>query len=393
MSHRGNHVAISVKQDYLTSMSMESTNRIGSRLKAARERSGLTQQQLADAVGLRHRQTVASIESGERRLSASELIGIMPVLGVDLDYFTDPFRLVGEGQFSFRTSAGVEPQVLDRFEQRAGMWIATYRELSREEGHPPRWLGYKLNLSADSSFEDAQAAGEAAVEAWGLGPRPAERLRSVMEDRLHVLVLHVDMPPGVSGAASRVPGLNCALINRQESTGRRKFDLAHELFHLLTWDALPPERATVVNQRVRGSKWRVEKLAENFAAALLMPAPALKPAWDSEADADDMHDRINKVASQFRVSSPACKWRLYNLGLLSKRDLGGIEDWRLSGKGHARCGDRERPLFSASFAERLSVALDRGRLSVKRAAALLGVSVTLLAEILHDYGHETYFEA
>ncbi len=372
---------------------MESTIRIGLRLKVARERSGLTQQQLADVLDLRHRQTVASIESGERRLSASELIRVMQVLGVDLDYFTDPFRLVGEGQFSFRTSAGVEPQVLDRFERRAGRWIAMHRELSREQGYPPRWLGYKLHLSPDSSFEDAQAAGEAAVAAWKLGPRPAERLRSVMEDRLLVLVLHVDMPPGVSGAASRVPGLNCALVNRQESAGRRNFDLAHELFHLLTWDALPPERTTVINRRGRGKQWRVEKLAENFAAAVLMPAAALKPAWDSEADAGDMHDRINKVASQFRVSSQACKWRLFNLDLLSKSELDGIDDWRLSRNGNARCGDRERPLFCASFVERLSVALDGGRLSVKRAAALLGVSVTLLAEILRAYGHETYFEA
>ena len=371
---------------------MESTIRIGFRLKAARERSGLTQQRLADAVGLRHRQTIASIESGERRLSASELIRIMQVLGVDLDYFTDPFRLVGEGQFSFRTSAGVEPQVLDRFERRAGRWIAMHRELSREQGHPPRWLGYKLHLSPNSSFEDAQAAGEAAVEAWSLGPHPAERLRSVMEDRLRVLVLHVDMPPGVSGAASRVPGLNCALVNRQESAGRRNFDLAHELFHLLTWDALPPERTTVVNQRGRGKQWRVEKLAENFAAALLMPAPILKPAWESEANAGDMHDRINKVAGQFKVSSEACKWRLVNLDLLSKSDLAGIDDWRLSRNGNARCRDRERPLFSASFVERLSTALDGGRLSVKRATSLLGVSVKLLAEILHAYGHETYFE-
>ena len=180
-------------------MSMESTNRIGSRLKAARERSGLTQQQLADAVGLRHRQTVASIESGERRLSASELIGIMPVLGVDLDYFTDPFRLVGEGQFSFRTSLGVEREVLDRFEQRAGRWIAMYRELSREQGYPPRWLGYKLRLSPDSSFGDAQAAGEAAVNHCELGARPAWRLRTVMQDQFRILVLCVDAPPGISG--------------------------------------------------------------------------------------------------------------------------------------------------------------------------------------------------
>ena len=31
------------------------------------------------------------------------------------------------------------------------------------------------------------------------------------------------------------------LIARHEVAGRRHFDLAHELFHLLTWDAMPPE--------------------------------------------------------------------------------------------------------------------------------------------------------
>ena len=107
-------------------MSMQSDT-IGPRLKAARERSGLTQQQLADALGLRHRQTIASIEAGDRRLSAGEMIGAMQVLGVDLDYLTDPFRLVGEGQFSFRTTGVVEQRVLDQFEEQAGRWIALYR--------------------------------------------------------------------------------------------------------------------------------------------------------------------------------------------------------------------------------------------------------------------------
>ena len=196
---------------------MEADTRIGLRLRAARERSRLTQQQLADALGLKHRQIIASIEAGDRRLSARELIRAMQVIGVDLDYLTDPFLLVGEGQFSFRTTGTVEQRVLDQFEEQAGRWIALYRELSREAGDPPRWLGYKLNLRPHSSFEDAQAAGEAAADVWELGPRPADRLRSAMEDRLHILVLYVDTPPGISGAASRVPGLNCALVNRRVS--------------------------------------------------------------------------------------------------------------------------------------------------------------------------------
>ena len=82
------------------------SQRIGLRLKAARERARLTQQQFAAQLGLEHRQTLASIEAGERRLSAEELLKAVRILGTDLDYFTDSFRLVGEGRFSFRAETG-----------------------------------------------------------------------------------------------------------------------------------------------------------------------------------------------------------------------------------------------------------------------------------------------
>ncbi len=366
---------------------------IGLRLKAARERSGLTQQELADALGLRHRQTIASIEAGDRRLSAREMIGAMRILGVDLDYLTDPFRLVGEGQFAFRTNGAVEQRVLDRFEEQAGRWIALYRELSREAGDPPRWLGYKLNLNPHSTFEDAQAAGEAAADLWKLGSRPADHLRSVMEDRLHILVLYVDTPPGISGAASRVPGLNCALVNRDESEGRRNFDLAHELFHLLTWDALPPERTASVDASRRGKRWRVEKLADNFAGALLMPAEELRGTWENTSGVREVRARVTDVAGEMGVSSLACRWRLQNLGLLSRTDVEAIDDGLWGEQRRPACRTLEAPHFSRQFVGQVGSALDAGRLSFQRGAKLLGVSMTGLAQILQAYGHKTYFEA
>ncbi len=374
---------------------METTQslRIGLRLKAARERAGLTQQGLAAKLGLEHRQTVASIEGGERRLTAEELLRVVDVLGADLDYFTDSFRLVGEGRFSFRAGPDVAASVLDQFEDRAGCWIATYRELSVQQGDKPQWLEPKLALTPRSTFEEAQAAAQAMVEHWRLGERPAESLQTAMEDHLHALVLHVDGPVGISGAASQVPGLNSVLVNRLEPEGRRNYDLAHELFHLLTWDAMPPERVEAADVPRGGKGKRVEQLADNFAAALLMPEPTMRIRWKERDPTADLHGWLNDTAEDLRVSALACKWRMHNLGYLSKADLTDIDDKLLVADGRAADAHPPLRLFSERFVRRIAAALDAGRLSAKRAASLLALSLGELAALLLDYGVEPSFEA
>jgi XRE family transcriptional regulator, fatty acid utilization regulator len=368
------------------------TVRLGSRLKAARERAGLTQQDLAEAMRLEHRQTLAAIEAGERRLGADELLRAIDVLGVDLEYFTDSLRLVGdEGRFSFRSNRLVPPALLDEFEDRAGRWIALYRELEAEEGGQPQWLEQKLALTERSSFEDAQAAAQAIVERWGLGSRPAERLSKAIESNLSALVLHVTAPREISGAASQVPGLSVVLVNRDEPEGRRMFDIAHELFHILTWDAMAPKRVES-NEPPTGNGKRIEQLAENFAAALLMPSAPLKVLWEQRESGGDLHEWLNRTASEFRVSAAACKWRVVNLGLLSKAEIRAIDDRRLVANGRPGAVQCPTRLFSEPFVRQVSAALGNGRLSVKRAASLLHMSVAELAKLLEDYGIEPQFE-
>lgn len=77
-------------------------------------------------------------------------------------------------------------------------------------------------------------AGERFVAEFNLGEVPALRLIEVMEREFGVLVLMVDADDGISGAACRLPELDAVLIARHESPGRRHFDLAHQLFHILT---------------------------------------------------------------------------------------------------------------------------------------------------------------
>ncbi len=248
------------------------TDLIGLRMKALREERKLSQDDLARLFGFKDRQTVSAIETGERRVSAEELITAVEKLGAPLDYFTNPFLLVGEGKFSWRQSNVGRAQLgrvrarrwtLDRREPHACARGRTARLVfaQRAQANPEEHASKRRWRQASGSPKNSS-----------LGTIPARRLADVMERELGDAVLMVDAFEGVSGAACRLPDLDAVIINRHEAPGRRHFDLAHELFHILTWDTMPPEH---VEEATEISRNRVEQLANNFASALLMPLSAL----------------------------------------------------------------------------------------------------------------------
>lgn len=352
---------------------------VGARVKAQRERLGFNQEAVSRHLGFKDRQTLSAIETGERRVTAEELMRFAEVLVAPLDYFTDPYILAGEGGFSWRQS-NVAPARLDAYEAEAGRLIALHRVL----GGTPPVTRRALRLTKASSYEDAQAAGEAFAAEFALGETPALRLAEGMERDLGILVLMVDAERGVSGAACHLPELDAVLINRHEVPGRRHYDLAHELFHVLTWETMPPER---IEDSERLGRSRVEQLADNFAAAVLMPSAALDRfgPWDG-GDAHALADRLNAAANALAVTSQALKWRLVAIGALSKAAAAGIDGARLRNNGRAAAPDDAPPLFSRPFAEQVAAAIDAGRLSARRAARILGLPVDDLAEVFAAQG-------
>lgn len=363
---------------------------IGARIKALREERKLSQDELARLFGFKDRQTVSAIETGERRVTADELVLAVEKLEVSLDYFTDPFLLVGEGRFSWRQT-NVGPQRLSAYERNAGRWIAAYRTIAPQVGRPLPLLRQALGLGRQSSYEDAMAAGERFAVEFGLGDVPALRLAEAMERKLGILVLMVDAFEGISGAACRLPELDAVLINRHEPAGRRHFDLAHELFHILTWDTLPPEHS---EDAAETSRNRVEQLANNFASAVLMPAAVLDRFGDWKALAGEaLIARLNDAAAALQVTSSALKWRLVALGWLKPAEARAIPDAALR---HYRRREpvaaAPPPLFSKPFVEVIGLAVSDGRVSARRAAGLLDLSVDDLAELFAVHGVEVPIE-
>jgi Zn-dependent peptidase ImmA (M78 family)/transcriptional regulator with XRE-family HTH domain len=357
------------------------TNLIGARIRALREERGLSQDDVARIFGFKDRQTVSAIETGERRVSAEELVTAVEKLGASLDYFTNPFLLIGEGKFSWRQS-NVGLTQLNAFERVAGRWIAANRRLAPQVGRPAPNLRQALKLTSRSNFEEATAAGERFAVDFELGEIPSERLAEVMERRLGILVLMVDAIDRVSGAACRLPDLDAVLINRHEIVGRRHFDLAHELFHILTWDTMPPKH---VEEASEFSTIRVEQLANNFASAVLMPFTVVERFG---TPGKDMVKWLNATADALQVTATALKWRLVALGRLDHEAARTIPDEALRNNGRKRPHGAPPPLFSKLFMEVIALAINQGQISARRAADLLDLSLEDLADLCATYGVE-----
>jgi Zn-dependent peptidase ImmA (M78 family)/transcriptional regulator with XRE-family HTH domain len=350
----------------------------------------MTQDELARAMNVKDRQTIAAIEAGERNVSAAELAMAARALRCKVDDFVDPYRLIGEGTCNFRTAPDVASDALDEFEARARCLVATFRELGRQEAIAPTLMGMKLELSAQPSFEEVQRCAESLWSTWELGSVPAKRLESAILGHLGVLVLHVDAPKGVSGAAVHLPGNHSILVNRAESAGRRSFDMAHELFHVLTWDALRPGRVDpVVPKKTKGS--RTEQLAENFAAALLMPSPVVAERWSTRG-LESVATWAKKTAQHLSVSAAALLWRLVNLKLLPMSEVEDVAE-RVSRLAKIDERSEEVPrLFSEEFVARVHRAVEDGRLSLRRAASLLGTSLPQFAHVCGSYGLDLSYQ-
>ena len=362
---------------------------IGARIKALREKRGLSQLQLAELLGFRNRQTLSSIEAGDRKVTVDELLLAAEHLDEGIDYFTDPYRLVAEGSFCWRKAApDIAAARLDRYEDRVGRWLAAFRHLAPQVGRPLPLLAYrKLGLGPRSTFEAAIAAGEQFAGEFKLGERPAERLTETMEKRLGILVLMVDaeISRGISGAACRLPELDAVLIARGEVVGRRHFDLAHELFHILTWETMPPKR--LEPGRDSGGN-RVEQLANKFASAVLMPARSLRRCRDwSELPEATLIERLNALADELLVTSSALRWRLTDLEMLRRSTARALPESALRNNG-GKASPVAPPPFSRPFADVLAAAIAQGRISVRLAADLINTTIDDLIDLFHAHGVE-----
>lgn len=362
---------------------------MGARVRAAREAAAITQAELSQALGFSDRQTLSAIEMGDRRVQATELVQLSEILARNVEWFIDPFVIAGEARFSWRVSHGVSDQTLDDFESRIGQVVGLLRHLKVVLHGPSKALTPMLRMPPYPTFEDAWSWGESVVDELELGVIPSLTLVDRIEAKLDLSVLLVDAEidarcEGISGAMCRLPDLGVIVVNRRESAVRRHFNVAHELFHALTWDAMPPDRREDPDKDPGKRLKRIEQLAENFAASVLMPKSSLLRLISSDRFGDAPY--LADVARELQVSASALAFRLFNAKMIDKPTCDVLRTMRTTDAPT----DVPR-LFSASFVSLLHDGVAQGHVSARKAAKALSVTLNELASLMSDHGKTVPF--
>lgn len=372
---------------------MQPENLYVERLIAYRKSRKINQQELSKRLGFKNRQSWSDIENFKRKISPEEIVLALEVLDVDFEEFTDPYTLFGEATYSWRQhDANVD--ILESFEKQTNKIIALYRELHNQYALPkPSVLMPKLPIQKRSAYSIAKAYGERLADELKLGEFPADNLNCKIFEKFNIATFYLDTPSCVSGAATKLDDMFIILINRNEVTGRRNFDTAHELFHCLTWDAIPPQH---IEKAYRSAdRPHEEKLADTFASALLMPSASIDKHIDlSRTELDE--SGLNLIANKYKVSSQAMKWKLKNLNKISKQKADSFDDKLLAHNGIKDAGikgaDIKPKLFNEQFVTYLHTAIDNGDLSVRKIASTIGLSIDSLTELFRSYEIEPPFD-
>ena len=264
------------------------------RIIQARTRRGMTKTDLARALGVTPR-TITRYESEGAPVSAAgDLSG---VLEFPEGFFTAPMgpRIEGDSvNFRAARRAGAK--------QRAAAVAAG--ELGIEVD---RWISERFRLPEVSvprcPGRNPRVAAQTVRDRWALGTKPLPNAVQLVESRgVRVYTL----PP----IAEEVDAFSCwhrdvpyIFLSRRRSPERMRFDVAHELGHLVLHPAKPSDDAAQ------------EKEADQFASELLMP-------WDmlpAQVRANPSAEEILDARSRIKVSAMALTRSLH--------DAGRMTDW------------------------------------------------------------------
>lgn len=338
---------------------------LGNRLRAARERRGMSQQAIADALGL-PRTAVTNMETGSRAVSTLEITKLASLLGQSPAYFLsandekeeDIFVVLHRVAPEIEGAPQIEGEVrriLDLF--REGSGLRRLLDQTSEQKVP----NYASKLaSAGDAIRQGELVAQEERRRLRLGTAPIVNAAETISEQ-GIWTAASDLPDGLSGLFVNHPSIGLAIVvNKDHRPVRRRFSYAHEYAH-----ALFDRDETITTTRSQNATQLAEKRANAFAAAFLMPAGGVadhlrqldkgSPSRRSQTLFDVANDTmmeaelrtrpgsqsityqdVASLARRFGVSYEAAVWRLKSLDHVGNSEVTALLEQKETGNRYMR---------------------------------------------------------
>ena len=314
----------------LSAVLLKNRDAIEQAFQSQREELGVTRKQLASAANV-DLQVVKDAETDADRLTLRELEHMAFVLGLD------PAQLNVHERAGADTELGVRLRVLKRDEaapKRARLTPRTVLRFSEaasiiwSQGRLQDWLKKPQEAAC---FEPSSYYGPPAWRAGyrlaghsrdrlGIGLNPIPSMRELVEHRLGIPIIQVELPPAIAGATISSRGQRGIVLNvngANTDVWIRRTTLAHELAHILfdpeaklksvRVDSYKQLKRDTEDDRSQGD---VEQRANAFAVEFLAPRAAVRQLVPNVAQVTA--EAIASVMSEFGIGRAAARYHVRN---------------------------------------------------------------------------------
>ena len=375
---------------------MDYQKKLGELLRKERESLDMTLVEVSKKLNFNHYQTLSSIEVGEREVKAWELAKLAEIYGRDIDYFLnleesrDKRRILWKSPEESMQKSLIEHQFL--------LICQSYQkliELLGENEATNSILKFKIDkhelLSGDASkYVEDLAFNYSHI--LNLGSRPSCCLAHALEEKMGIKVIFLPMASDISQGCIIDPNFGmAALINENNAPWRRSFDLCCEFFHLLTWNLFTEDEIYENQKTVERS---IEKLANLFASALLLPEKELRDKFEKMVDDKSITllDLVH-IARDFNVPLESMLVRIRNLGLLGKETIQedlekeDLQDFDKKYR-YSQWAETRKPHLSARYISLAIKAYISGKITKEKLADYVDESYSTISAFLRKYGYD-----
>jgi len=279
---------------------------IAERLRGARFFAGLSQEELANQLSAAGqpitKAAISKYETGKSVPKASLIFKLAQLLNVKPGYFfTQP--TVDVTWLAFRRHSKLPSATQEQIKSYATR-VAEQQIEVQTLLYPDEQPTFPVPRRV-TTFEEAETVAESLRQTWQLDNQPVDNLFQRIEDHGGIVVQWVENSEhfdGLSGWGNGVKPI--VVINQEVRTDRRRFNLAHELGHLLM------DTTGLTEQEE-------EKLAQRFAAAFLVPADTARHELGNQRHKLDWHE-LGLLKQKYGMSMSAWIYRAKELQIISE---------------------------------------------------------------------------